>query len=133
MKPDKVGQVVKLYNPLPEEDPNQLFVVLEVTTDLVVNRAKVRQLNSNISFPPVSVYLTDDLEVVSVSPAEMMGEKVFIRSYNGSEVFGRVSSYRDDSLLLEMSLEPDGIITNCWLQVRDNDGQLHEGFYVYRP
>lgn len=34
MRPNKPGQVAKFYTPLPDENPDQLYVVLEIKEDV---------------------------------------------------------------------------------------------------
>jgi hypothetical protein len=46
IKPIEKGQIVKFHTPLQEENPNQLFVVLEVTADDERPRADIQALNT---------------------------------------------------------------------------------------
>ena len=63
MKPNKKGQIVKFHTPYKDEDPKQLYVVLEVFGDGDRSRAKIFPLNTGLSFPPVNVVYAKDLEV----------------------------------------------------------------------
>lgn len=64
MKPDKKGQVAKFHTPLPDENPNQLYVVLDIIKDIEKPRAEIEALNTGLPFPPINTVLLDDLEVV---------------------------------------------------------------------
>ena len=37
MRPNKTGQVAKFHTPLPGENPNQLYVVLEIKEDEIID------------------------------------------------------------------------------------------------
>ena len=45
MVPNKIGQIVKYHTPFPSEDPNQLYVVLEIFLDVERPRALIKELN----------------------------------------------------------------------------------------
>ena len=64
MKPNKKGQVAKFHTTLPDEDPNQLYVVTEIITDVERPRAFIKALNTGLDFPPINTVLLYDLEVV---------------------------------------------------------------------
>lgn len=64
MKPNKKGQVAKLHTTLPDEDPNQLYVVTEIITDVERPRAFIKALNTGLPYPPINTVLLNDLEVV---------------------------------------------------------------------
>lgn len=64
MKPIEKGQIVKFHTPYEDEDPEQLYVVLEVFDDEDRSRAQIFPLNTGLSFPPV-VYIRD-LEIDNI-------------------------------------------------------------------
>lgn len=64
MKPNKIGQVAKFHTPLPDEDPNQLYVITEIIGDVERPRAFIKALNTGLPFPPINTVLLYDLEVV---------------------------------------------------------------------
>ena len=66
MKSILKGNIVKFHTPLPEENPNQLYVVLEVIADDERPRADIQALNTGLSFPPINTVRLGDLEVVEV-------------------------------------------------------------------
>jgi hypothetical protein len=63
MKPSRRGQVVKFHTPYEDEDPEQLYVVLEYIEDGKRSRAKILAANTGLPFPPISLVLVEDLEV----------------------------------------------------------------------
>ncbi|WP_299397680.1 hypothetical protein [uncultured Gelidibacter sp.] len=63
MKPIEKGQIVRFHTPNADEDPNQIYVVLEVFEDEDKSRAKLFTLNTGLSFPPVMVVYVKDLVV----------------------------------------------------------------------
>lgn len=82
MRPNKPGQVVKFQTPLPDENPDQLFVVLEIKDDVEKPRADIKALNTALSFPPIYTVLIDDLEVVEVDTSDIVGHIVTINKAN---------------------------------------------------
>ena len=64
MKSISKGNIVKFHTPLPEENPNQLYVVLEVIADDERPRADIQALNTGLSFPPINTVRLGDLEVL---------------------------------------------------------------------
>ena len=58
----EAGQIVRFHTPMEGEDPNQLYLVLEVHKD-GIPRAHVQALGTELSFPPVNVVKLNDLEL----------------------------------------------------------------------
>ncbi|WP_298765112.1 hypothetical protein [uncultured Polaribacter sp.] len=63
MIPTKKGQVVKFQTPKENENPNQLYIVLEFIEDGIKSRVKIQPGNSGLSFPPIHLVYAKDLEV----------------------------------------------------------------------
>jgi hypothetical protein len=61
MLPTKEGQIVRFHTPLADEDPNQIYVVLELKEDGERSRADIQALGTGWAFPPVSTVLISDL------------------------------------------------------------------------
>lgn len=72
MKPYKTGQIAKFHTPLPDEDSNQLYVILDIIEDVENPSAEVKALNTGLSLPPINTVLLDDLEVVEVDTSELV-------------------------------------------------------------
>lgn len=133
MKPLKVGQIVKFHTTNPDEDPSQLYVIVEIADDETANRAAIKPLNFNFQFPPILTVKIADLEEVKVPAAEMIGEKVSLIKSDGSEVNGRVISVKDKEIFLELSKnQHEKIVTNCQLTIIDQAGLTHTGFYIFK-
>jgi len=64
MEPTKKGQIVKFKNPLPDEDPNQLYVVTQISFDVEKPRADIKPYNTDLNFPPINTVFVKDLEYV---------------------------------------------------------------------
>ena len=90
MRPIKIGQVAKFHTPLPDENPNQLYVVLEIIEDDERPRADIKALNTGLSFPPINTVKLDDLEVVEVDTADLVGHNVTINKADYSQAIGKV-------------------------------------------
>ena len=127
MKPNKIGQVAKFHTPLPDENPDQLYVVLEIIEDVERPRADIKALNTGLSFPPINTVLLDDLEVVEVDTKDLIGHKVTISKSDYSQAEGRVIKVDEQKVMLDLTKGVKGVETNVWLTILDNEGKEHLG------
>ena len=133
MKSISKGNIVKFHTPLPEENPNQLYVVLEVITDDEKPRADIQALNTGLSFPPINTVRLGDLEVVEVDTNDLIGHKVTINKSDYSQVEGRVIKVNEQKIEVNLSNGINGVETNVWLTVIDNEGIEHLGTLFVNP
>lgn len=127
MKPNKKGQIVRFHTPNPDENPDQLYVVLEIHTDVENPRAQIKALNTGLSFPSLNTVLVDDLEVVDVNTSDLIGHHVTIKKSDYSEVEGKVTNVREQKIMLDLTKGVKGVETNVWVTVIDNNGKEHTG------
>ena len=133
MGPTKQGQIVKFHSPLTEENPNQLYVVLEVIADDERPRADIQALNTGLSFPPINTVRLGDLEVVEIDASDLIGHKVTINKADNSKVVGRVIKVSDQKIVANLSNGINGVETNVWLTVVDYDSVEHLGTLFVNP
>jgi transcription antitermination factor NusG len=133
MTPVKQGQIVKYHTPLADENPNQLYVVLEVIEDDERARADIQALNTGLSFPPINTVRLGDLEVVEVETNDLIGHKVTINKSDYSQVEGKVIKVIEQKIEVNLSNNVHGVETNVWLTVIDNDGVEHLGTLSVNP
>ena len=127
MEAVKEGKIVKFNTPLDNENPDQLYVVLEVIEDDERSRAKIQALNTGLSFPPVNTVKLADLETVKIDPNDLIGHKVTIIKSDDSRAEGRVTKISEQKIDLDLSIAEKGVETNVLLTVVDNDGAEHLG------
>ncbi len=127
MRPNKIGQVAKFHSPLPEENPNQLYVVLEIIEDDERPRADIKALNTGLSFPPINTVSLNDLEVVEVDTADLVGRIVTINKADYSQATGKVVKVSQQKILLDLTKGVKGVETNVWLTIQDENGKEHTG------
>ena len=133
MRPTKQGQIVKFHTPLPEENPNQLYVVLEVIVDDERPRADIQALNTGLSFPPINTVRLGDLEIVEVVTNDLIGHKVTINKSDYSQVEGRVIKVSEQKIEVNLANRVHGVETNVWITVVDNNGVEHLGTLFVNP
>ena len=133
MNPIEKGQIVKFHTPLPEENPDQLYVVLEIITDDERPRADIQALNTGLSFPPINKVRFTDLEIVEVDTNDLIGHKVTINKTDYSQVEGRVIKVSEQKIEVNLSTGVHGVETNVWLTVVDIDGLEHLGTLFVNP
>jgi hypothetical protein len=127
MRPNKIGQVAKFHTPLPDENPNQLYVVLEIIEDDERPRADIKALNTGLSFPPINTVKLDDLEVVEVDTADLVGHNVTINKADYSQKTGKVVKVSEQKIMLDLTKGIKGVETNVWLTIEDENGKEHTG------
>ena len=127
MRPNKIGQVAKFHTPLPDENPDQLYVVLEIKEDDKRPRADIKALNTGISFPPINTVLLDDLEVVEVDTADLVGHQVTINKADYSQATGKVVKVSEQKIMLDLTKGVKGVETNVLLTIEDESGKEHTG------
>ena len=63
MKQIKRGQIVKFHTPNEDEDSEVIYVVLDYIEDGERSRAEIKPLNTKLTFPQISLFLSDDLVI----------------------------------------------------------------------
>lgn len=127
MKVSKEGQIVKFHSPLSDENPEQVYVVLEIKHDAEIPKANIQALNTGLPIVPVNTVLLDDLEVVEVSTDDLIGLIVKIKKTDSTLILGKVISIDQSKINLDLSNSIDGVDTNVYLTVLDRDGITHTG------
>lgn len=122
-----MGQVVKFHTPLPDENPDQLYVVLEIKEDNQRPRADIKALNTGLSFPPINTVLLDDLEVVEIDTVDLVGHQVTINKPDYSQATGKVVKVSEQIIMLDLTIGVKGVKTNVWLTIEDESGKKHTG------
>ncbi|RTY65551.1 hypothetical protein [Flavobacterium sp. LB2P53] len=133
MKPNKQGQIVKFHTPLEGENPEQLYVVIEVIEDDERPRADIQALNTGLAFPPINTVRLNDLEVVEVSTQDLIGHYVTINKSDYSQVDGKVISVNEQKINLDLTNGINGVETNVYLTVVDKNGKEHLGTLNVNP
>jgi hypothetical protein len=127
MIPNKIGQVAKFHTPLPDENPNQLYVVLEIKEDVERPRADIKALNTGLTFPSINTVKLSDLEVVEVDTADLVGHEVTINKADYSQATGKVIHVNKQKIMLDLTKGVKGVETNVRLTIKDKDGKEHLG------
>jgi hypothetical protein len=127
MRPHKIGQVAKFHTPLQDENPSQLYVVLEIIEDDERPRADIKALNTGLSFPPINTVKLDDLTIVEVDTADLVGHKVTINKADYSQAAGKALKVSEQKIMLDLTKGVKGIETNVWLTIEDENGKEHTG------
>ena len=133
MKPNKQGQIVKFHTPLEGENPEQLYVVLEIIEDDERPRADIQALNTGLAFPPINTVRLNDLEVVDISTQDLIGHYVTIDKSDYSQVDGKVISVNEQKINLDLTNGINGVETNVYLTVVDRNGKQHIGTLNVNP
>lgn len=133
MRPTKKGQIAKFHTPLADENPEQLYVVLEVIEDDQRPRADIQALNTGLSFTPINTVRLDDLEVVEVNTQDLIGHQVTINKSDYSQVKGKAVKVSEQNIMLDLSKGVTGVETNVSLTIIDKNGIEHLGTLFVTP
>ena len=124
---------MRFHTPLADEEPNQIYVVLELKEDGERSRADIQALGTGWTFPPISTVLLSDLQVVEVGTSDLIGQSVTINKPDYSQAEGKVISVSEEKIDLDLSTGVKGVETNVWLTVMDSDGVEHHGTLYVKP
>jgi len=127
MRPNKIGQIAKYHAPLPDENPNQLFVVLEIFLDVERPRAIIKEINTGLLFTLTKTRFVEELEVVKVKTTDLIGHKATIRKNDYSQITGNVIRVNQENIMLDLNKVDKGVETNVWLTIQDKIGIEHSG------
>lgn len=127
MVPKKKGQIVKFHTPLEGENPNQVYVLLDIIEDDNRPRADIQALNEGLPFPPINTVHLNNLEVVELSTQDLVGHIVTIIKSDYSEVVGKVLGVSEQKIILDLTKGINGVETNVYLSVVDKQGKEHMG------
>jgi hypothetical protein len=127
MRPNKAGQVVKFHTPYPDKDPNQHYVILEIHFDVEKPRALIKELNGGRPFASSTTVLVEELEVVEVDAADLVGHEVTINKADYSQATGKVVKVSEQKIMLDLTKGVKGVETNVWLTIEDESGKEHTG------
>lgn len=130
MKPFKLGQVAKFHTPLPYEDPEQLYVVIEINDEKDNSRALIKALNTGLRFPPLNTVFLYDLEIVEIDITDLFGHKVTINKPDNTEVTGKVVKINGQRIVPDITKGIKGLETNVWLTIQDESGKEHTGTFL---
>lgn len=133
MNPVKVGHIVKFHTPMPDEDPDQLHVVLEVTDETDDARAKIKALGTGLNHPPVTTVPVSDLVRAEVDASDLLEYRVIIETVNGRRIAGIAKKVWNDKVKAELTRLENGVDSNVYLTIEDDSGNTHEGFLFVKP
>ncbi len=127
----KQGNIVRFKDSLPDEDPNQLYVVLEIFEGKRTD-AKIMALGTAMNIAPVNVVPIDDLVITEITTKDLLGNKVSIKKSDNSIVQGVVIAIGKDSIRPKFTepLVADHIATNLTLFVKGKSRTIHKGVLI---
>lgn len=127
--PDKAGQVVKFHTPYPDENPNQLYVLLEIFEydGGLKPKATIKALNTGWSFPPVQKVLLEDLQIAEVDTTDLIGYRASLIKEDHTKATGKVISVEMNTQIVNLEKVENRVETNVKIAIRDDAGNIHHG------
>lgn len=123
----KEGNIVKFHTAFPDEDPNQLFVILEVMKG-ENSRAKIKALNTGSGLAPVTIVNLEDLVIAEVLTKDLLGQYVTILCEGNNYKTGKVESAESAIINLELNKSRNVVHSNVRLKILDATGNEHQGY-----
>jgi hypothetical protein len=122
MRPNKIGQVAKIHTRLPEENINQLYVVLEIIEEDERPRTNIKASITSLSYPPNNTAALNDLEVETF---DLLKHQVNFKKADYSQATGKVVKVSEQKIMLDLTKGVKGVETNVWLTIQDENGTEH--------
>jgi hypothetical protein len=119
--------VANFYNQLPDVNPNQLYVVLEINEDDERSRADSKPLNTCLSFPPIKVDKVNDLEALDVDIADLVGHNVTRNKTDYSKATRKFIKLSEQEIMLDFAKGVKSVEINIWLTIEAENGKEHSG------
>jgi hypothetical protein len=120
------GHLVRFHSPFPDEDPDQLYILLNVTDfeELDKSRADILALGTGLSFPPINTVKLEDLEAVKWNTSELIGCHATLLKKDGSKASGKITWIPDEE-------NENGTIKTLEMKIqaiiKDSQGKAHKG------
>lgn len=126
LRPNKPGQIVKFQTPYPDEDPNQLYVLLEIFEygDDLKTAATIKALIKGWTFLPISMVFLEDLEVPEVDTTDLIGYRGTIIQDDGKRISGIITAVKKEKQVIDLRKQVE---TNVEVSITDNHGEIHKG------
>lgn len=127
--PTKAGQIVKFHTPYPDEDPNQLYILLEICEngDGLRTAATIKALIKGWTFLPISMVFLEDLEVAEVDTTDMIGYRGTIFQDDGKRISGIITDVKKEKQVIDLRKQEKQVETNVQVSIVDNHGEFHKG------
>jgi hypothetical protein len=126
MRLNKSGQEAKFHIPLPDENPDQLHLVLEIIEEDERLRSDIKAMHTGLSFPPINTVLGHDLEVVEVDAYDLVGQGVTVIKADYLQATGKVVKVSEPKMILDI-IKGEEAVKNVWLTIEDENGKEHTG------
>jgi hypothetical protein len=114
-------QIVKFHTPLEDENPDQLYLLIQAFD----NRAEILALSTGLRFPPINTVTMNDLEVVDI-----IGKQMTISKSDYSEVTGKVIRTEESEVSINLGRGVKGTKLQLWVTVEDENKLEHTGLLI---
>ena len=127
--PEREGQLAKFHTPNPDEDPNQLYLVLEIFEygEGIKPNATIKALNTGWMFPPTQKVLLEDLQICEVDTTDLIGYRASVIKEDQTKTTGKVISVEMNTQIVNLEKVENRVETNVKLAVQDDAGNIQHG------
>ena len=121
LRPNEPGQIVKFHTPYPDEDPNQLYLLLEIFDygDDRKATATIKALIKGWSFLPINTVFLEDLEVAEVNTTDLIGYRATIIKNDGERISGIITATKNEKQVVSLSKQEKQVATNVQVSIND--------------
>lgn len=126
----KKGDIVKFHTPFDDEDPNQLYVILNIAYDVEKPRADIKPISNHLTFPPINTVFVEDLELAIINESNLIDHTVNIIKSDSTYSTGKVVEVINDNEILVLEKNESVLISNIKLKIHDTSGLNQVGNLV---
>ena len=130
MIPTQKGQIVRFHTPFPDEDSDQMYVVIESFYDVEKPRALIKALGFGPTLAPTSTVLIEDLELVQLISEDLIGQEMSVKTAEGKVIHGKVLKVEYPDFGLNIEIEQNSILTNAKVTIQHENNEQSTGSLI---
>jgi hypothetical protein len=130
MEKMKEGDIVKFHTPYDDEDPNQLYVILNIAYDVDKPRADIKPISNHPTFSPINTVYVEDLELAVIKKSNLIDHTVNVIKADKTYSTGKVIDIINENEILDFKKNKSEIINCIKLKIQESTGVIQMGYLV---
>lgn len=126
----KKGDIVKFHTPYDDEDPNQLYVILNIAYDVDKPRADIKPISNHLTFAPINTVLVEDLELAIINKSNIINHTVNVLKADNTYSTGKVIDIINENEILDFETNKSEMINTIKLKIQESTGVIQMGYLV---
>lgn len=130
MTPIKKGQIVRFHTPYPDEDSDQMYVVIETFYDVEKPRALIKALGYGSTLAPTTTVLIEELELVQLNYDDLFGQELSVKTEEGKIFQGKIKKVEIPDMGLNFEIQQNFVLTNIQVTIQGEYNEQHSGSLI---